>query len=79
MLADKGYFQVNELDTAAATRSMANPETGKVLGAQASHGSPKRRVFVVPGDGEIDEGSVWEAALSAQAQAVEPDCNPRLR
>ena len=27
------------------------------------------RVFVITGDGEINEGSVWEAALSAQAQA----------
>lgn len=36
---------------------------GNALAARLQHGD--RRVFVVLGDGELDEGSVWEAALTA--------------
>lgn len=36
---------------------------GRAIGLRIK--SSKARVFVVMGDGEIDEGSVWEAALSA--------------
>ena len=36
---------------------------GMALAARASHRDS--RVFVVMGDGEIDEGSVWEAAMCA--------------
>lgn len=86
MLADKGFFPVEELDGFCRFDSIlgGHPEAGKVPGVEAStgalgHGLPigvgramglrikgnKARVFVVTGDGEINEGSVWEAALSA--------------
>jgi transketolase len=86
VLADKGYFPIDELDNFCRRDSIlgGHPEAGKVPGVEAStgalgHGLPiavglalaqrmrgrKSRVFVVLGDGEIDEGSVWEAALSA--------------
>lgn len=86
ILADKGYFLVEEMDTFCHKTSIlgGHPEVGKVPGVEASTGSlghglsiglgmclaakmEKRdsRVFVIVGDGEINEGSVWEAALSA--------------
>jgi transketolase len=37
---------------------------GRALGLRIK--SSDARVFVITGDGEIDEGSVWEAALSAR-------------
>jgi transketolase len=86
MLADKGYFPLDTLDTFCRRDSIlgGHPEAAKVPGVEASTGSlghglsygvgmalaariEKRdsRVLVVMGDGEIDEGSVWEAALCA--------------
>ena len=86
LLADKGYFPVDELDNFCKVDGMlgGHPERGKVPGVEASTGAlghglsigvgmalaarmQKRdsRVFVVMGDGEINEGSVWEAALCA--------------
>lgn len=86
LLADKGFFPVETLDTFCAFDSPlgGHPERAKVPGVEASTGSlghglsiglgmalaqrMKRRptrVFVVLGDGEINEGAVWEAALSA--------------
>jgi transketolase len=86
LLADKGFFPVEELDTFCRRDSIlgGHPEAGKVPGVEAStgalgHGLPigvgvalasrmrgrRNRVFVVMGDGEINEGSVWEAAMSA--------------
>lgn len=86
MLADKGFFPVEELDGFCRFDSIlgGHPEAGKIPGVEAStgalgHGLPigmgralgirmrgeEARVFVVTGDGEINEGSVWEAALSA--------------
>ena len=86
MLADKGFFPVELLDTFCRFHSIlgGHPEAGKIPGVEAStgalgHGLPigmgralgirmrgeEARVFVVTGDGEINEGSVWEAALSA--------------
>lgn len=86
ILADKGFFDVKELETFCRFDSIlgGHPEYGKVNGVEAStgalgHGLPigigmaltarmeKRdsRVYVVCGDGEINEGSVWEAALCA--------------
>jgi transketolase len=86
MLADKGYFPLETLDTFCRRDSIlgGHPEAAKVPGVEASTGSlghglsygvgmalaariEKRdsRVIVVMGDGEIDEGSVWEAALCA--------------
>ena len=86
ILADKGYFGLEELDQFCRRDSIlgGHPEAGKVPGVEASTGAlghglsigvgmalavrmQKRdaRVFVVTGDGEINEGSVWEAAMSA--------------
>ena len=86
MLADKGFFPYEVLDTFCRRDSIlgGHPEAGKVPGVEAStgalgHGLPigvgramglrikdsDARVFVVTGDGEINEGSVWEAAMSA--------------
>jgi len=85
ILADKGFFSKNELDTFCSSESRlgGHPET-KVPGVEAStgslgHGLPigvglalagkiggcKHRIAVVVGDGELNEGSVWEAAMSA--------------
>ena len=86
LLADKGFFPVETLDTFCHRDSIlgGHPEAGKVPGVEASTGAlghglsigvgmalamrmqkRKSRVFVVMGDGEINEGSVWEAALCA--------------
>jgi len=86
ILADKGFFPVETLDSFCAADSIlgGHPEFGKVPGVEAStgalgHGLPigigmalaarmqgrDSRVFVAMGDGEIDEGSVWEAAMHA--------------
>jgi transketolase len=86
MLADKGFFPLETLDTFCRRDSIlgGHPEAGKIPGVEASTGAlghglsigvgmalaarmDKRdsRVVVVMGDGEIDEGSVWEAALCA--------------
>tara|TARA_B100000676_G_C18029283_1_gene817587 strand:+ start:954 stop:1814 length:861 start_codon:yes stop_codon:yes gene_type:complete len=86
ILADKGFFPVDELKTFCRAGSIlgGHPEAEKVPGVEASTGAlghgfsigvgmalaarmQKRssRVFVVMGDGEINEGSVWEAAMSA--------------
>ncbi len=86
VLADKGYFPTNILDTFCRRDSIlgGHPEASKVPGIEASTGSlghglsygvgmalaarmrnRDSRVFVVMGDGEINEGSVWEAAMCA--------------
>lgn len=92
LLADKGYFPLEELDTFCRRDSIlgGHPEASKIPGVEASTGSlghgmaigigmalaarmDKRdsRVFVVVGDGEINEGSVWEAALCAGKHALD--------
>ncbi|HTW10423.1 MAG TPA: transketolase [Acidimicrobiales bacterium] len=86
VLADKGFFPVEVLDTFCQRDSIlgGHPEAGKVPGVEASTGALGHglaygigmalaarmqdrgtRVFVVMGDGETDEGSVWEGALAA--------------
>ncbi len=86
VLADKGFFQTNILDTFCKRDSIlgGHPESSKVPGIEASTGSlghglsygigmalaarmqnRDSRIFVVMGDGEINEGSVWEAAMCA--------------
>lgn len=86
VLADKGFFPTNILDTFCKRDSIlgGHPEASKVPGVEASTGSlghglsygvgmalaarmqnRDSRVFVVMGDGEINEGSVWEAAMCA--------------
>jgi transketolase len=86
ILADKGYFPVEELDRFCRRDSIlgGHPERGKIPGVEASTGAlghglsvamgiamglrmrrQDSRVFAVLGDGEINEGSNWEAAMSA--------------
>jgi transketolase len=86
MLADKGFFPLETLDTFCRRDSIlgGHPEASKVPGVEASTGAlghglsygvgmalaarirrRDSRVIVVMGDGEINEGSVWEAALCA--------------
>lgn len=86
VLADRGFFPVDLLDTFCAFDSPlgGHPTADSVPGIEASTGAlghglsfglgmalaarmqrRPSRVFVVLGDGEINEGSVWEAALSA--------------
>ena len=85
ILADKGFFPKEELETYAQfhTRLACHP-TSKIPGVEVStgslgHGLPvavgmaialKRdnsnaHIYVVMGDGEQGEGSVWEAAMAA--------------
>ncbi len=86
VLADKGYFPVDELDRFCHHDGMlgGHPDANKVPGVEASTGAlghgpsigvglalaarmkgANWRVFVVTGDGEINEGAVWEAAMMA--------------
>ena len=91
LLADKGYFELSELDTfcRAESRLGGHPEFLKLPGVEASTGAlghglsigvgmalaakvggQNHRVVVIMGDGEINEGSVWEAAMSASKHRV---------
>jgi transketolase len=86
MLADKGFFPLETLDTFCRRDSIlgGHPEAGTVPGVEASTGAlghglsigvgmalaariqnRDSKVIVVCGDGEINEGSVWEAAMCA--------------
>jgi transketolase len=85
VLADKGFFAREELDTLckAGSHFVGHP-TRKVPGIEQNtgalgHGLPvavgmalaakldgrSYRVYTTMGDGELTEGSVWEAAMSA--------------
>jgi transketolase len=86
ILADKGFFPVDELPQFMQRDSIlgAHPDRNQVPGVEAStgslgHGLPMalgmalalrirtsdRRVFALVGDGECNEGSIWESALLA--------------
>ncbi len=81
MLVEKGWIDAHELDrfcradgllgghpdphipgVVCATGSLGH---GLSLGVGLALGKRSRRVFVVVGDGECQEGAVWEAALAA--------------
>lgn len=85
VLADKGFFKLEELDTIEKYGSdfIGHP-TRKVPGIEQNTGAlghglsiavgmalaakkngKKDRVFTIMGDGEITEGSIWEASASA--------------
>jgi len=81
MLVEKGLVDAKELDRFCRAHALlgGHPEHG-IPGVQCSTGSlghglslgigmalahRDRRVFVVVGDGECNEGSIWEAALCA--------------
>ena len=85
VLADQGFFPIEELETLCAYRShFVGHPTRKVPGIEQNtgalgHGLPicvgmalggkmdgaAYRVFTLLGDGELAEGSNWEAAMSA--------------
>ena len=86
VLAEKGFFNVEELKTHYADGSRLSGHVshkgvpgvefstgslghGLSVGAGMAYATKKdkkdHRVFVILGDGECDEGSVWEAALMA--------------
>jgi transketolase len=86
VLADKGYFPVEELHDFCRQHSFLGglPEAGRIPGVEFSAGSlghgfsvavglalagrlrsRTSKIIVIQGDGEINEGSVWEAAMSA--------------
>lgn len=85
LLADKGFFDVEILDSYCRFGSLLGGHVGdKVPGVEVSTGALGHglsigcgiamglklkkidsRVFVVCGDGELNEGSIWEALMSA--------------
>ncbi len=81
MLVDKGLIDAKELDSFCREGALlgGHPEhhipgvavsTGSLghglsIGIGFALANRSRRVFVVVGDGEINEGSIWEAALCA--------------
>ncbi len=81
LLVDKGLVPIEELDRFCREGAMlgGHPEhhipgvhvsTGSLghglsLGIGFALADRKSRVFVIVGDGECDEGSIWEAALCA--------------
>ncbi len=86
VLAESGYFPVEELTTLRQMNSRLQGHTDRTVtpGVEMSAGalgqglsfaigvalagrlnSQKYRVYVLMGDGECDEGQVWEAAMAA--------------
>jgi transketolase len=83
VLAERGFFPASELKTfgqpgsalmghpAAAVPGVEMPTGalghGLALGNGFALAARDRRCFVVLGDGELQEGSVWEAAMAASS------------
>ena len=86
VLADYGYFSVNELDSLRKYGAIlqGHPCMDKIPGVEVSAGSlgqglsiatgialgarlnkESYRVYCMMGDGEIQEGQIWEAAMAA--------------
>lgn len=81
VLAERGFFPVEELTTFGqpGSRLMGHPVRavpgvemptgalghGLALGNGFALAARDRRCFVIMGDGELQEGSVWEAAMAA--------------
>ncbi|MFO7626844.1 MAG: transketolase [Candidatus Fermentibacteraceae bacterium] len=91
VLADCGYFPVEELSTLRrfGSRLQGHPHMQSLPGLDCSTGSlgqglsiasgmalglrlmgSSARVYCLLGDGELQEGSVWEAVMSAPALAL---------
>ena len=91
VLAEVGFFQMEELDTFCqyGSRLGGHPDFHKVPGIEVStgslgHGLPlavgiamaqkfkknNNRVFVIIGDGELNEGTNWEAFMAAKEQKL---------
>ncbi len=92
VLANRGYFSVDELKTLRKSDSMlqGHPSIKYTAGVDMCTGSLGQgisaacgmalggklsgksfRVFTVLGDGEIQEGQVWEAAMYASAKGLD--------
>ncbi|MBQ9691496.1 MAG: transketolase [Eggerthellaceae bacterium] len=92
VLAESGYFPVEELSTLRAYKSrlQGHPDSLKLPGVEISTGSLGQglsissgiasalrlqgndaHVFTLLGDGELQEGQVWEAALFAAHQGLD--------
>ncbi|MGH3381144.1 MAG: transketolase [Actinoallomurus sp.] len=87
VLAERGFFPVEELATFGrpGSRLMGHPVRTvpgvEVATGSLGHGLPlangfaladrDRRCFVIVGDGELQEGSVWEAAMSTSGLGLD--------
>ncbi|PID31231.1 transketolase [Candidatus Saccharibacteria bacterium] len=92
-MAERGYFDVDELKTLRAfgSRLQGHPERTRLPGIESTSGplgcglsqaagaayvlqhidhQPHRHVYVITGDGELDEGNIWEAAMFAGKYAL---------
>ena len=91
-LAQRGYFDVAELDTLRkpTSRLQGHPDMKHIPGVDMSSGSLGQgisaacgmalsakhfgddyRVYTIVGDGEAEEGQVWEAAMFAAAKKLD--------
>jgi transketolase len=92
VLANRGYFEVEELETLRhlGSRLQGHPDMKNIPGVDMSSGSLGQgistacgmalsskhfnsgfRVYTIVGDGEAEEGQVWEAAMFAAAKKLD--------
>ena len=92
VLANRGYFEVSELETLRhlGSRLQGHPDMNNIPGVDMSSGSLGQgistacgmalsskhfdlgfRVYTIVGDGEAEEGQVWEAAMFAAAKKLD--------
>ena len=92
VLANRGYFEVEELETLRhlGSRLQGHPDMKHIPGVDMSSGSLGQgistacgmalsskhfnsgfRVYTIVGDGEAEEGQVWEAAMFAAAKKLD--------
>lgn len=92
VLANRGYFEVEELETLRhiGSRLQGHPDMKNIPGVDMSSGSLGQgistacgmalsskhfdsgfRVYTIVGDGESEEGQVWEAAMFAAAKKLD--------
>ena len=92
VLANRGYFEVSELETLRhlGSRLQGHPDMKNIPGVDMSSGSLGQgistacgmalsskhfdlgfRVYTIVGDGEAEEGQVWEAAMFAAAKKLD--------
>ena len=95
VLAQKGFFSVNELKTFRNINSFlqGHPDKNKVPGVDMTTGSLGQglscangmalagkidkkdyRVYCILGDGEIEEGQIWEAAMASSKYKLDNLC-----
>ncbi len=92
VLANRGYFEVSELETLRhlGSRLQGHPDMKNIPGVDMSSGSLGQgistacgmalsskhfdlgfRVYTIVGDGEAEEGQVWEAAMFAASKKLD--------